>query len=611
MKVLANSLLDTPEIKARLIDVEYGNLEADKLEDYIRQLYLEETGELLDGEISIYNSSESTNETIADSDYNGTAIHIDTGIHEEMYVISQGTSDTNDWLYNLKSMLAGKTADQAKATDNFVREASAHFNIDDSTEITGLSHSLGHNNNTIAYLSYNTFDEVFSVNGAQPNYYELYVASSEFRRAVIKEFSILNDNDIYEIPPNEFHDFAMDYYKDKGENINQVISKDDPLYAVSVVRGFFTLGNITMIDTNPDVPGLREMMAGVPDKVVRDFQKLAIDFTIASEKGGTNAGIEEMIGVNPSAFDGLDGTSDYMGYYLFHPGEVDAIIRSLNDKVPSLIKQLDAITENKDTIFSSLYEAGYITKDQKDIMIDEIGILDKEINELQQLLERNVDVRDTGNPFASFGGDIALVVKFISDHMGTIQGSLQRIQDSGMIDNLHKIVDSHGIPELLSAMTNGNRSYLGTDMVFTATNGDPIKVNISASLRLYREGTIVLEEKLATVSKLEEAIHEELAVSFKEEILKVMAEINQIEASPTSYASFLEEYKYPLYKVKSVNVIETFLPLKNADLDEEIDQLKKSAETGHTYIETYRKAIEDLFQEEDNISQLFDFSRRI
>nr|WP_227994835.1 DUF6792 domain-containing protein [Oceanobacillus sp. CFH 90083] len=160
--------------------------------------------------------------TIKDSGYDGTALKIKKGNKEEIYVISQGSKDNKDWEYNLSGLFAGQVADQAYATAEFEREALNHFNVADEINTIGLSHSLAHNNNTTAHLLFDTFDEVFSVNGTQTNYYQLFNSDIDFEEKVTEEFSIgTKYNSIYDIPPEELHAFAVDFYSDKSENITQ------------------------------------------------------------------------------------------------------------------------------------------------------------------------------------------------------------------------------------------------------------------------------------------------------------------------------------------------------------------------------------------------------
>ncbi|MEC0302269.1 DUF6792 domain-containing protein, partial [Terribacillus saccharophilus] len=73
MIVLRNSFIDSPEFRARLIDIEYGNWKPAELEEKLRQMYLEETGELFQGNIEIFHSSASNSDFINKSGYDGTA----------------------------------------------------------------------------------------------------------------------------------------------------------------------------------------------------------------------------------------------------------------------------------------------------------------------------------------------------------------------------------------------------------------------------------------------------------------------------------------------------------------------------------------------------------
>ncbi len=130
---------------------------------------------------------------------------------------------------------------------------------------------------------------------------------------------------------------------------------------------------------------------------------------------------------------------------------------------------------------------------------------------------------------------------------------------------------------------------------------------------MYRETFPILEEKETKIRNFEQAVKEELDDNYKDEKRKVQDEIDRMESSPSSYRDLLAKHGHlPAFnkEMKSIKVHEVFYPLENNDFDEEIHELKKSVESGKLYIEKYRKAIEDLFDEEDNVSRLFDFSRR-
>ncbi|SEN95105.1 hypothetical protein SAMN04489762_3170 [Terribacillus saccharophilus] len=606
---MSEDIISGSEFKTRLIDLGYKDLSLKELELNIRQIYMEENGELLEADIEILKSSDIESDFVKDSGYDGIAIHINTVEKEEVYVISEGTQDLPDWLYNIKAMLAGQTIKQAQATDVFVQEAKEHFNVDDNVKVNGLSHSLAHNNNTIALLS---FDNVYSVNGAQLNYYQLFNTDFRFNDAVKNEFSFNTDDEVYNLSPQDLHDFAMTYYGDKADKIDQVISTDDPLYAVSVVRGFFTLGSITMVDTNPDVPGLRELIADIPDDVIKDFQELAIDFAVASNQGGTNEGIKELIGIDVGAFKDKEGM-ELAGHII---ANYDTMVRALNEKLPPLLDRVQTVTANSDEIFGSLEEAGYITERQKEVTVDHLTRIEKSLIDIENILKDNVNLRDKlNNPFLGAGNEIVTILRLASN-LVEIYMSYVEIEKTGILKRLESIKDSHGLQEMLSSMSDGLKSYIGADMIYTSTStkGEPIKVNISAALRMYQKSIPILEAKSTKISNFEKAIKDELDESYKDEKRKVQDEIDQVESSPSSYRFLLSKHGYyPTFnkEIKSIRVHEIFYPLEDNDFDEQLEELKKSVESGKLYIEKYRQAIEDLFEEEENVSQLFDLSRRI
>ncbi|MFJ6413698.1 DUF6792 domain-containing protein [Terribacillus saccharophilus] len=609
---VSSDIISSDEFKTRLIDIGYQDLTSVELEEKIRQLYLEENGELLEADIQIFHSSASERQLVKESGYDGTAVYINNGDKQEVYVISEGTQDLDDWIYNIKAMLAGKSADQAIATDEFVKEAKEQFNLVDNVETNGLSHSLAHNNNAYALLSFGTFDNVYSVNGAQLNYYQLFETDRRFNAAVRNKFTLSTNDDVYNLSPQDLHDFAMDYYEDKADRIDQVISTDDPLYAVSVVRGFFTLGSITMVDTNPDVPGLRELIADIPDNVIRDFQELAIDFAVASNEGGTNEGVKELIGIDVEAFKDKEGM-ELAGHII---ANYDTMVRALNEKLPPLLDRVQTVTANSDEIFGSLEEAGYITERQKEVTIDHLTRIEKSLIDIENILKDNVNLRDKlNNPFLGAGNEIVTILRLASN-LVEIYMSYMEIEKTGILKRLESIKDSHGLQEMLSSMSDGLKSYIGADMIYTSTStkGEPIKVNISAALRMYQKSIPILEAKSTKISNFEKAIKHELDESYKDEKKKVQDEINQMESSPSSYRFLLSKHGYyPTFnkEIKSIRVHEIFYPLENKDFEEQLEELKKSVESGKLYIEKYRNAIEDLFEEEENVSQLFDLSRRI
>src|SRR5699024_6413197 len=268
--------------------------------------------------------------------------------------------------------LAEQDIAQSKGAYKIVNGAKKEFGISDSTPVTGLSHSLAHNNNATAHLLYDTFDDVYSVNGAQTNFYQVYNNSEQFKRAVKKKFSIASKSEIYDIDPDKLRAFAEDCYKDKGENIHQLISVDDPLYSVSGVRGLFTLGDVEMYDTKPDYPGLGSIMDDIPEHTVKDLQEMAIQYATATKDGNINDGIQELTGVNMEILGKVDGVISGAKFYATHQKEIDEMIQDMDDKIPVVLTQIKKLTENADPILQRFVDAGYIDKDKKEQLVKDL-----------------------------------------------------------------------------------------------------------------------------------------------------------------------------------------------------------------------------------------------
>jgi hypothetical protein len=101
----------------RLVNTEYDNLDPEELEVKFKSIYLEETGELFEGDVNVFHSSESkaVSET---SGYDGTALLISEGNEEKLYVINQGSTDGADWNEILKDLLRGNLRRKLKPPRN-------------------------------------------------------------------------------------------------------------------------------------------------------------------------------------------------------------------------------------------------------------------------------------------------------------------------------------------------------------------------------------------------------------------------------------------------------------------------------------------------------------
>ena len=621
-------MLNSEGLRLRITDLEYKNLGHEEMEKEIRRIYFEEMGHELKAEIEILKSSNAENLKGDNSGYDGTAIYFKTEVAEnnQLYIISQGSQQMRDWEYNLEAMVAGISSEQAESTYKFINNAVEEFQIDEvknPAEVIGLSHSLAHNNNTTTQLVYGVFDKIYSVNGALTNYYQLYRFHNEFRIAVNQNFSLSRRDEfaIYQIDPEKLKEFTIDYYDKTGrtKNIHQLISLDDPLYGASGVRGFFTVGEVEHIDTNSTTKGIRTIMDQLPDEEVIHLQKLAIAYTIASDEG-FEKGIQELTGFNLPLFEGVESVKDFVTkVYIGKHGEFQTMLTDMNAKAPGLLETVSKVTSNGDEIFTAFHEAGYLTKKQVASIVKELAFIEKKLVEVVEILNTNQGIREVentnyypgANPFLSgIGADLGMFWRLYT-LLEPLQESYERLQtELGPL--LESLGDSHSIEEMLNALgIEGGRAYMDGDLIMIAGGGGAefIKVNISAAVRVYQLGHLLLEEKAEEVDRLILALDHELVDGFTWEKMKVMLRIQEIESNPSSYAAYANACLAPGYSARIVraDVHENLPPLRDVDFDYVNSLFRKEITKSQKFLLESRTAIENLFKEDEFISALFDY----
>src|SRR5699024_9701996 len=387
VKIMSEGVIDADEMRMRITQIEYEGLSEEEYKKEIKRIYLEESGERFPAEIEVYSTSNPNHFKEDNSGYEGTAVHIHSEEENisEMYVISEGSQTAEDWLYNVRGIFAGQDISQAKGANKFVNEAKKHFEVSDSISVTGLSHPLAHNNNATAHLMYDTFDEIYSVNGAQTNYYQLYNNDERFEEAVNDKFSIspMDSREFSDVvDPEKLKSFAEEYYAEEGKDIHQIIYKNDPLYGVSGTRGFFELGDVDPIEPDSDHSGLREIMDSIPDDEAKELQALAIQFSEATEDGDLNDGVQELTGVNLDLIERLK--EDKVSTYFGSGGELDQMVEEMDEKVPDVLEQVKKLTSNADDIFQKFVDAGYIKAYQKDLIVKELTNIESELEDIEE-----------------------------------------------------------------------------------------------------------------------------------------------------------------------------------------------------------------------------------
>lgn len=491
-------IIHSQEMWLRMTQLEYNSLSNEEFKSEIERIYIEEYGRKVPAYIHIYSISDSEQLKNNHAGYKGTAVYFQSkknGINE-VYVISQGTQNAQDWKYNLQALLAGTNIDQAKEADRFVNEAKHYFATEEATSFTGLSHSLAHNNNATAHLLYGTFDDIYSVNGAQTNAYQLFNNGKAFADAASYAFSLNGKDDIYQVNPDELAIFAKAYYSEKGSNIHQIISEDDPLYAMSGMRGFFTLGEVKMYETNPDYPGLRNIMDSIPDDIVQDIQELAIQYTDVTENGGSNDGIQSLTGIHLNLINKLDRNP--IKAYITQQKEIDQMARSMRKKLPHVLSPFNNLMSHADSFLQRFVDADYINPNQKELIVSELSKIQGQLKRMQHVVSfwSRIRAYTTRNPLIQLIIDVVLYMWLILLNMPAFKKSLTGLNKDDLCDTLTMIRKGHNIESVLNVIAKENKTYQGNDMMMTGTGkARNIQINVSDALRLYRKGKKLQKNK--------------------------------------------------------------------------------------------------------------------
>ncbi|MDG5473133.1 hypothetical protein P6709_15375 [Jeotgalibacillus sp. ET6] len=599
-----NEVLFSESLRLRIIELEYKNLDEENFIKEVKRIYLEETGESLELEINYLSSNDAKRLEGDKSGYDGTAIHFYSEKQniDQIYIISQGSTDRTDWNYNVGSIFAGTRATQSQSIYRFKEEALENFKTDSksqsTTTIIGLSHSLGHNNNIIAQLSEDVFDKLYGVNGAQPTIYQLFETDINFREALIKRFKInrSDPDSIYGLPPDELKAFGEDYYKDKAQNIHQTLSVDDLLFALAGTRGFVMLGNVEMVDTNPELSGLRDMMDKVPDEIIADFQQLAIQYADASEKGDSDEVIKELTGIDMKLVDKYrdGGVLGFNFVFASNMKETENMIQDVKTKLPELLRLVRHISDNGEIIVNELAANGYISESEKTTLLNEIESVR---SNLETILSNEFSVTKIG--------DIISAASSLSNSPDVFKKILGPL--------LKEIVHSHSIEEMLNTLGKENgRMYLGNDMIAVGQqDGQEVHVNISEAIRMYQEGQALLEEKRGAIFVIMRTYQNGLVEAFDTEKTKVVTIINDIEHNPQAYsASIFRKYVYSARGQKTVTKIEvhdSLTPLTGISFDPIWEQLTTAIQRTEDFLTSTREAIEQIFQKDEIIASLFNY----
>ncbi|MCM3409526.1 DUF6792 domain-containing protein [Metabacillus litoralis] len=343
-------LINTDILRARIMQLEYENLNELEMAYEIKRIFFEETGEKFPAEIKIYRSDDILNKVRSsgkhDSGFDGTTIHFYSEKNKlnQSITVTRGSESKEkdtwkplDWTYNLNGIFIGLTDGQYRDAEYFDNLVTQKIN-DEHQELPklikyGYGHSLGGNNISILQIMSEDYtnmkyNQVYVINDAPPTAYQLSNIDEQFYNELKINFDFTNYEDIYTIPPDELKAFTEEYYKNKIDEttIHHLTAEEDMLYGASSVRGFLEIGGRNgFLDTDPIFSGIRELVDKIPDKDLRTIQMFLSNYSTTYNNDGFDGFIKELTGFNPAVVDSvLNARSEFSE-------TVEKVQKSMND----------------------------------------------------------------------------------------------------------------------------------------------------------------------------------------------------------------------------------------------------------------------------------------
>lgn len=613
------------KVKLRIIQLEYDYKERFKVKDQtelgkvkedfvaeVRRIYIEETFQKLPADIEIFTSNEVIKQSkrlevsFRQSGYDGTAIYLQSKGSEinQLHIISQGSQEKEDWLYNGFGIFLGMDKNQYEVAKIFTDKVKQKVGNQTDLKLYAMGHSLANNNQVMVQLIDNQFDGVYGVNGAQVSVDHLLYADYKLMRYIKKLYPEYPNID--SIPPDLLKEKIIKYYEDKGvtANITQRISYDDPLYGVSGKADFITFGEVSMIDTNPNVGGIRSIIDSIPDKDVRKIQTYLQQYTADYQSGGLNGFLKAATGIDLDLIESIkeaDGFFNKVKTANSRRDEIFTMVNKVSKNLPVFLEMFHLVMDNSGGFIDHLEKSGYMNNETKVKIKTEINHLNEYVSEIEAQFKRLKD--EDLNIF-----DIVDVVKNIADYINKIKKSYSALLEE-LEGPLHDIVEGHGILPILNALSTGEQiSYKKGDLYYSGQNasGSVIKWNISSAVRMYQKGLKIVEDIDQTIRMYEQVFRQEIDDDFRRKKQTLLSEIHHMEENPSHYAT-----KFPFIlgyasKLEKIHVHEAFYTGALPNNQGIIVELRKQAEEKRKFIRQIRSSVEEFFKQEQRITELFD-----
>ncbi|TSB47436.1 DUF6792 domain-containing protein [Alkalicoccobacillus porphyridii] len=567
---MQNSILVDEVLQMRIVDLEYEfpNMSNEEIKEAIQRIYLEEKGRSLEKDFDIHHMNNPNDKQEFSTDAKGTALVFKEEEQTDLVFISRGSVSSEDWVDNIFGVGVGSGgAEYARESSVFLKEVEKVY----GGEIVfyGLGHSKAHNTLSSMQLNSNTFESIDTFNGAQSNVYQQNEIDLKFRREIINKY---RDSDIRSIPPHEIEEFAVEYYKEKGININQSRSTSDFLYALDAFPGMFVVGNVSEYETDSQNSGFVQAVEAIPQEDLRLLSEFLAPFGEVYAEDGRDGAIEA-------------AKEAALSFYKNQPGSDPIDFDSLKSSMVGLVEGLE--------------KSGYLSSKEAKEMNEDLDTL---LNSVEVIYLRAYEGEGTSGLRMITDG----VVTFYQYQMN-MKGAIDRIQEhfEGVAEAAYK---HHSLEALMNELSEG-KFYQNDEMYLELIEGrggqNHIKLNLSRTLDAYEAMIDVLNNQENMVETYQAMIQQIYVDAYENKKQTLIQKMNTMESNYRAYQHLIPSSNHGL--IENLRFHEEF----NALIDPPIEGLAVMSRMNREKIETtanaMREGIELIFDRDHNVAGMFKY----
>ncbi len=463
---------------------------------------------------------------------------------------------------------------------------------------------------------------VYALNDAAPTVYQLAANDTDFFNGIRKKFGqqFQDVDELYKLDPNQLRTFTLNYYKSKGIHIEHITSEEDALYPLHLTRGFIRFGNEQVVDTNPDLTGLDNVLTRIPDKELQSLQKYLAAAAPYYEEAGMDGLFHFATGIDNKFLQNmtilLTGDPESEGAFSLknsakftfsHPFKAAmnryAAFKGVVNQIPVIQERLQTLVKQLPTL---IVIADAMTGEEGQRISDYLRSIQQRAENVSSVLLAisTFDIKTAKGFSDSFKG-----IMYAIQELDGILSDYHSLWASGkgLLSDILGSFDAHGLEALINGLSNPNRRYVGNDLIYSAGGGaSVIEVNISSATRLYWMGLDNYEEKNQVVQRIQRAYIDKFEQPYESRRKDLLTQIGHMETNPHSFSYLLGGGDREMVSIS----VQEHIPPMPSQITNVMDGIQSfytaDIEKGKLLFTQMKDAIIQLFSEDQQLTVIFE-----